>query len=260
MQKIIGIERIALAVYNDDPIHVSRYLFAAPYVKNRDILDIACGVGFGTRMLKEQGAFSVIGLDIEPSAMTEIVRTRSSGITFAAANATKIPLPSGCVDVIVSFETIEHIADYMGILREFCRTLRDDGVLLLSTPNAKVTNPTNGIPRNPFHVKEFDPQELKDILRQHFSSVEFYGQRIRSRIPESSVTEGVPADPPLLNRLVNVFPLSWRVELPKRLPSQIANFAVRQVTGHNRDIGLGDIEFSKLGIDNAFVILAVCRK
>lgn len=260
MQNDAWKERIELDSYSDNPFHVSRYVFAARYIKSRSTLDIACGAGFGTRFLKENGAASVVGMDIEASAIDEIGRAASTNLMFAAASATEIPLPTSSMDVIVSMETIEHIVDYRAALQEFHRTMSPAGILILSTPNSKITKPINGVPRNPFHVKEFEPSELREILEEFFSSVEFFGQRIRGRTAAMSNTGEAPENLPLFYKLVRAFPLSWRINLPKLLPPVFANWIVKQVTGHNLDIGMQDIEFSKEAIEDAPVIVALCSK
>jgi SAM-dependent methyltransferase len=260
MQDHVWIERLALDIYDEDPFHVSRYLFAARYVSNLNVLDIACGVGFGTRLLKEHGASCVIGMDREASVLGDIARVALTGVIFASASATEIPLTSGCIDAIVSLETIEHITDYRRALREYRRTLSDGGILILSTPNAKITKPNNGVPRNPFHVREFEPEELREILQESFSSVELLGQRMRGRTAASNGADGMPTGLSPFYRLLYTFPLSWRIKLPRLLPSAFANFVVKKVTGHNMDIGLDDIEFSEISIEDAPVIVALCRK
>jgi 2-polyprenyl-3-methyl-5-hydroxy-6-metoxy-1,4-benzoquinol methylase len=116
--------------------HRSRYEFALNYAGNLEVADIACGLGYGCRILKEGGAKAVVGIDSCPEA---IVYGRSThqptGVTLEVADATRTPLLDSSVDMITSFETIEHIPDTTALLTEFNRILKPQGKLIVSSPN-----------------------------------------------------------------------------------------------------------------------------
>ena len=93
--------------------------------------------------------------------------------------------PDNCFDVIVSFETIEHVKHYKKALAEIVRILRPKGTLILSTPNRKISSPGKSIfdpPNNPFHVIEFTNNELLTLLSSQINVLEIYGQRKVSKI------------------------------------------------------------------------------
>src|SRR5207302_1833392 len=97
-------------------------------------------------------------------------------------DGTRLPLRHDSIEVIVSFETLEHVPQFDEFVTELRRVLKADGVLLLSTPNALHTRPLDGKPRNPFHVREFTPNELLALLRGSFRRVQLLGQRTHPRL------------------------------------------------------------------------------
>ena len=86
-------------------------------------------------------------------------------LRFEHGSATALPLPDASVDVVVSFETIEHLAgpDQPRMLAEIARVLSADGVLVLSAPNPVEYTQATGY-RNPFHLHEPEREELDALL------------------------------------------------------------------------------------------------
>src|SRR5271169_2569473 len=114
--------------------HEARYIFAARFVKGMRVLDVACGSGIGTQCLLQAGAHSCIGLDIDRAA-TDYARTRYKDCIFIRCDATSLCIADASVDVVVSFETIEHVKEQKAFLLECRRVLRPGGTLVCSTPN-----------------------------------------------------------------------------------------------------------------------------
>ena len=116
-----------------------------------------------------------------------------------------MPFPSTCFNVIVSFETIEHLEYPEVYLEEICRVLTPRGTLIISTPNREVTNPGGSLedrPKNPFHEREFSSVEFKALLENYFNQIRYYGQGF-CRIGDGTLARR-------LKKLVNL-QLSWRV-------------------------------------------------
>lgn len=147
--------------------HIVRYELAKQVVAGKTVLDIACGSGYGAQVLLQGGAQKVIGIDIDP---TIIIKARKQypdeRITFEVGEATNLSLLEKSIDIITSFETIEHINDYETYLQELARVLTGEGVAIISTPNRDVFGQ-----KNPFHVKEFTKEEFTAALKKYFSHV-----------------------------------------------------------------------------------------
>jgi O-antigen biosynthesis protein len=153
--------------------HIVRYEFVAPLAKGKTVLDIACGSGYGTKVLALAGAQKAIGMDIDETAVAYAQSNYNHpNIEFRAGSATKTGVEDKSIDFISSFETIEHITDQETYLEEMCRILKDDGLVFVSTPNREVYKE-----KNPFHVKEFSLDEFKEILGKYFKSTRIIEQK-----------------------------------------------------------------------------------
>ncbi|SIO66876.1 Methyltransferase domain-containing protein [Singulisphaera sp. GP187] len=157
--------------------HLGRYRFARKFARGRRVLDIACGEGYGAAALAKAGAASVIGVDLSAEAC-EHARSKY-GLDARSGDALAIPLPDRSLDLVVSFETIEHVDDPAAFLDECARVLAPDGVLIVSTPNRPVYSAEGA--HNPFHRIECDEREFEDLLRPRFKTV-----RLFTQFPESS--------------------------------------------------------------------------
>lgn len=150
--------------------HLARYALAAEWVRPGDVvLDCACGLGYGTRMLAMRSSGgSFLGVDVDPGAIAYATENFHSGSSsFFCASATKLEfLDDSSVDTIASFETLEHLEDYESCLVEFARVLRPDGRLIVSVPNLWIDD--SGLDPNPHHHHVFDYRKLFAALAKHF--------------------------------------------------------------------------------------------
>ncbi len=164
--------------------HLARYQFASQFVKGKRVLDIACGVGYGSDLLARAGASRVDGVDINADVI-EYARTKyeSDTVRLQVGDIYTFAPPT-CYDVVVSFETIEHVEDYDKALSNLFRILCDNGRLIISSPNRPITSPKartiDEKPRNSHHVREFTVDELGSALARHgfvVSESNIFGQR-----------------------------------------------------------------------------------
>ncbi len=156
--------------------HLHRYFLARELCRDRDVLDVASGEGFGSAYLA-QTARSVVGVDISEEAIAHANKSyRADNLRFSAGDATKLAFPDASFDVVVSFETIEHLDDQQSFLKEIRRVLRPKGFLIVSTPNRDVYSPANGAV-NQFHVRELTREEFLKALRAEFEFCTLYAQR-----------------------------------------------------------------------------------
>ncbi|GAB2555928.1 glycosyltransferase [Rhodanobacter koreensis] len=158
--------------------HLHRYAWCRLLAEGRDVLDIACGEGYGSAMLAAH-AKSVCGVDISPEAVAHATAAYAGieGLRFIPGDAAAIPLPDNSIDLVVSFETIEHHDRHEEMLAEIRRVLRPDGILIISSPNRVVYSELAGY-HNEFHVKELDFAEFDAVLKAQFPTVEYFGQRL----------------------------------------------------------------------------------
>jgi SAM-dependent methyltransferase len=157
--------------------HQSRYHFAADFVRGREVADFGCGTGYGSQILRDRGARRMVGIDCAPEAIRYArARFGGPGVDFLVADSLCTPFGPERFDVVVCFEVIEHVRDYRRFLREVRRTLRPEGLLLLSTPNKETYRDGPGVPPNPFHVHEFELDELRRELGGLFPAVAIFGQ------------------------------------------------------------------------------------
>jgi 2-polyprenyl-3-methyl-5-hydroxy-6-metoxy-1,4-benzoquinol methylase len=155
-----------------DSEHRGRYWWASRLVAAKDVLDAGCGVGYGIEILASAGAAGVTGVDIDPAAVEEAQRRfgeRADAI--AQGDLHDLQLDDDSFDVVVCFETIEHLENGERALAEFRRVLRPDGLLLVSSPNPDVY--PGG---NEHHVHEYRPAELAAAVGEHFAYVTSYRQ------------------------------------------------------------------------------------
>ena len=157
--------------------HLHRYLQACELVSGRVVLDIASGEGYGSAILAGKAA-RVSGVDISEEAVIH-ARNRyvRDNLEFIVGNCTSIPLPDASVDVVVSFETIEHHDQHEQMIEEIKRVLKPDGLLLISSPDKYNYSDEPGF-TNAYHVQELYEHEFKQLINAHFANVAYYGQRV----------------------------------------------------------------------------------
>lgn len=145
------------------PDHCNRYRFAAAVIKTGSfILDAACGIGYGSRMMQDAGNV-VTGVDIDAGAIAAAYKYYP-GPTYKRKD---VMLPvCGRFDAVVSFETLEHLPNPERALDAFHTCMPPDGLLIVSVPNQE---------RYPFkaenfandeypHLRHYAPEELDELL------------------------------------------------------------------------------------------------
>jgi ubiquinone/menaquinone biosynthesis C-methylase UbiE len=172
--------------------HVYRYAFACRFVPGKRVLDIACGEGYGAAAFQKAGAAHVIGVDVSESTCSH---ARNKYLLDARpGTAERIPLPDNSVEIVVSFETIEHVPDPHCFLDECVRVLAPGGRLVISTPNKEIYAGRLGA-RNQYHCSEMTDEEFASALRARFYDIHFYTQRPDSAAwwsPRTLVCESTP--------------------------------------------------------------------
>ncbi|MDP2673657.1 MAG: methyltransferase domain-containing protein, partial [Dehalococcoidia bacterium] len=152
--------------------HIARYHFASQFVRAKRVLDVASGVGYGADLLKRNATRVVAADNSLEAAQYGSKHHANYGPDFLVSDAEALALRGGQFDVVVSFETIEHVPHYDRLLKEVKRVLHKEGLLIISTPNKGVYPEGNR-----FHVNEFALEEFEEVLRRHFSNVTILAQQ-----------------------------------------------------------------------------------
>jgi protein-L-isoaspartate O-methyltransferase len=179
--------------------HLHRYALVAMLVQGQRVLDLACGEGYGVRMLAGRAA-SVVGVDIDENVVRHAsAKYGAPNIEFHSGSITATPIKEDhSFDTVVCFEAIEHIDDHERLLLEVKRLLKPGGVFIVSTPNKAVYQDVSS-EENPYHVKELYFEEFQSLLAAHFRNTRFLGQRIH---PSSSIWPIGTASPNGLDEFV----------------------------------------------------------
>lgn len=157
--------------------HYHRYAMALQWVEGLDVLDAACGEGYGSELLATK-AKSVTGVDISEKTITHAQhKYQKENLKFVTANVIKLPFKDNAFDVVVSFETLEHLIEHEELIKEFKRVLKTTGLLIISTPDKKEYSDKTGFD-NEYHLKELYQPEFKGLLESQFKFSLWYGQKL----------------------------------------------------------------------------------
>lgn len=189
-------ERLETFIHSRDTIeHLHRYALTFDYIKEKTVLDIACGEGYGSNLMSKEAAY-IFGVDIDSTVIAEAqTKYKKSNIEFKVGSTDKIPLENSSVDVVVSFETIEHHDKHDEMMNEIKRVLKPNGLVIISTPDKKYYSDIRNV-KNEFHVKELYKQEFITLLSSYFKNIQLLNQKYVNRssiiqVDEDKIKEGV---------------------------------------------------------------------
>lgn len=142
-------------------LHQERYKLAAEYVRDADVVDCACGTGFGSEVLLKAGARSVQGVDLDRAAL-EYARSRHAheGITYFEADALRFT-PAPQASVWVSMETVEHLPNPTAYVAHVAKVLPKGGRFIVSVPVTVCTDSDR------HHLHDFTRASFRQLLSAH---------------------------------------------------------------------------------------------
>jgi len=230
--------------------HIKSYEYIIDYIKNKKVLDVGCGNGYGSYLMSKY-ATEVIGIDVSPRCIKYAEKNyKRENLKFILMDALELDknFPSEFFDVIVAMEFIEHLNNPLKFLKIAYKLLKERGNLILSTPN-KEARKIKGKPWNPEHVQEFDLTSLNNLLLQVFSSVRIIGMTGTQKTIEYDYIRTGGNLPPYLKNLWRYIP-----EIVKKIIRKIITKKLPQ------DIELKDFYFTDEINSSCFSLLAFCFK
>lgn len=238
---------------------LARYKFASQFIKSMEVLDIGTGLGEGAYYLALNGAKRVLGIDYSKIAIDYAKRNFSLvNLEFKVIDAINLSLPANSFDIIIAFEVIEHILPkyHQQFLNRIIQLLKSDGICLISTPNKLFWSPDRFKPYNPYHTKEFKPNEFADLLQRHFSEASLMGIKCVNKLflqQQKKLSQSIK------HRMLS-FPGRYRIvrELLAFVPKKLK----QKVTSEDRlpPLKASDFEISLNNVENCEGLMAVCRK
>ena len=170
-------ERLETHIFTENTIeHLHRYGVAIQLALGKVVLDIASGEGYGSNLLSRV-AIKVTGVDISADTIERAKKKyQNANLSFVVGAADRIPLADKSVDLVVSFETIEHHDKHDEMLIEIKRVLKEQGTVIISSPN-KLNYSDRANYKNPFHVKELYENEFKALINKNFKNATFLHQQ-----------------------------------------------------------------------------------
>ncbi|MGB3772717.1 MAG: class I SAM-dependent methyltransferase [Rhodococcus sp. (in: high G+C Gram-positive bacteria)] len=221
--------------------HEVVYRHFAADCESKIVLEAGSGEGYGADMIAGHAA-QVIGLDYDRGA-AEHVERRYPSVSMTRGNLAMLPLRDGGVDVVVNFQVIEHLWDQVQFLRECLRVLAPGGTLLISTPNRITFSPGRDVPLNPFHTRELNATELRELLHQSGFEIDLIsGVHHGPRLQELDAAHGGSFIDAQIDRALAGEP--W----PDSLVRDVAGITVDDFALHEDDI------------DGSLDLVAVARK
>lgn len=234
--------------------HQKVYTFVLNFLKNKSVLEVGCGSGYGTNRIARV-AKNVIALDKDKTAI--IQNRKSSHLSNISFVHTSIEdfIPEAPVDCIVAFQLIEHIKHPQIFVEKIAMSLKKNGLSIISTPNG----PTQSYNENPYHYKELNSYELKKLLYEYFESITVYGL-----YGDKLINEFEDKKRKTVRLVFKKDPFKIRRIIPRKIRQLLFNIVSQMSSNHIVDIKLKNISeknyrISKRDIEKSLDLIAVCK-
>ncbi len=259
----------SMEAYVSQLIHRKAYEEVARLVTGRTVLDVGCNVGYGLQVLAASAA-SVAGVDVSPKAVEAAKLRLGSTADIRAFDGVRSSFASGSFDVVTSFQVLEHVSDTPAYFSEIIRLVRPGGIVVFTTPNARLRLDPGMKPWNQFHVREYAPAELKELLSARFDAVEVRGlfgkdelhavernRCERARAAARSRPAGLRLA--LRNTMKKALPWLASARNAWRIRTRVAKAKMRLAPAELARFSTSDLFYKDDSLDEALDLMAICR-
>jgi len=240
----------------DEARHLAAYHYAASLAKGRRVLDAGCGEGFGTQTLAGV-AREVVGIDYSSDAISYCSQKwNKPNLSFVHVDLTEPGAYDETFDLVLNFQVLEHIEVEKPFLEGLRARIAPGGMLMLNTPNRLRT-----FSENPYHVREYTADELRELLLGVFSEVQMLGMHGNAKVEEFD--RGREA---AVKRILRFDPLGIRNLLPEAIVkfafAKLAVLVRRSAKESSSEKGMlspEDFSVSEADVDQALDLVALCK-
>lgn len=238
---------------------LARYVFLKKFVKKSDkVVDLGCGTGYGSFLISKY-VKSVVGVDINHEAINYARSNyRAKNLEFKIGDIYTTSQVKHVYDVVCMFEVVEHLSNPTIILKKIKNVLTENGVFIISTPNANFSSPDGKIVTK-YHFKEYKYNEFLELLSTVFKDVALYGQNKSTKAKKAWRDFMHSQD--IRQKFVNVDSVGIRRLFPKSVKEKMWKFFGRYVGRGTQDLlDVKDFPIKLDNAQNADYFIAVCKK
>lgn len=245
-----------------------RDLFAYDYAKelipeNSNVLELGTGEGYGPKRLSDSKKVKkYIGLDVDESSIKKAKEKYfDEKLSFEVYDGYKIPYEDKFFNMVVSFQVIEHVEDDMEFVKEIYRVLKEGGVFVVTTPNREIRLKPGQKPWNRFHLREYNSDDLREVLLSSFKNVQILGVKGNEEI--QSIEKNRMKK---YQKFVSIDPLNLRRLIPESLKPKITQlyskftFEKKDDEDYVSQYKIDDHYMTEKGLNESLDLVGVARK
>lgn len=234
------------------------YQLVSYSISSESILDYGCGGGYGTEYLSRFTKSQVVGYDVDKFTINQANNFFKSQDNLSFLST----LPKDKrFNLIVSFQVIEHLNanELTDFFKNIKSLLTPKGRLFIATPNKNISSFNLKIPSFSHHVKEYNPKDLKNLLKKHFKSVKIYGQIDKKILAKVKKNQFTYSDLSNITPKVKIVRILSQIEIfrfiARIIPQKIKNLLLFQTKVDHIKYQLVT---KKTYINNSYILIAKC--